>query len=375
MKISTTKPELQAALQKLSKATPTRSTLPILSNVLFVVEENETTLRTTDLEITISLKLAASVETAGSVCLPLQTLLNVTNEMPEEARITIIAQNDNKIEINTDVGSYDIVGKPADEFPATPEIDNRKSIVLKADILSELIQKTSFAVSKDELKPALSGVLFRFDEKAVTSVATDGHRLVKYIIEGTEGGGFLGDIIIPRKFLNLVGTLLTTAEEAKLWVGESHMTLAFENDVYYTRIIGEKFPDFDGVIPKDNDKELVIKRETLLSAVRRVSVFSNRSTQQIALVLSGEKLQVTTEDPEKASKGKESIEGKYKGEDITVGYNAGYLKDILSHLPTDEITIKLKTAISAALFYPKKETEKSNLTMLLMPIRLNEKGK
>ena len=372
MKISTTKPELQAALQKLSKATPTRSTLPILSNVLFVVEENETTLRTTDLEITISLKLAASVEMAGSVCLPLQTLLSVTNEMPEEARITIIAQNDNKIEINTDVGSYDIVGKPADEFPATPEIDNRKSIVLKAETLSELIQKTSFAVSKDELKPALSGVLFRFDEKSVTSVATDGHRLVKYIIEGTEGGGFLGDIIIPRKFLNLVGTLLTTAEEAKLWVGESHMTLAFENDVYYTRIIGEKFPDFDGVIPKDNDKELVIKRETLLSAVRRVSVFSNRSTQQIALVLSGEKLQVTTEDPEKASKGKESIEGKYKGEDITVGYNAEYLKDILSHLPTDEITIKLKTSISAALFYPKKETEKSNLTMLLMPIRLND---
>ena len=372
MKISTTKPELQVALQKLSKATPTRSTLPILSNVLFVVEENETTLRTTDLEITISLKLPASVEMAGSICMSLQTLLSLTNEMPEEARITITAKEDNNIEINTDVGSYDIVGKPADEFPATPEIDNRKSAVLKADILSELIQKTSFAVSKDELKPALSGVLFRFGEKSVTSVATDGHRLVKYIIEGIESGGFMGDIIIPRKFLSLVGALLSSAEEAKLWVGESHMTLAFGDDVYYTRIIGERFPDFDGVIPKDNDKEFVINREALLSAVRRVSVFSNRSTQQIALVLSGEKLQVTTEDPEKSSKGKESLEGKYKGEDITVGYNAGYLKDILSHIPTDEITIKLKTSISAALFFPNKETEKKDLTMLLMPIRLND---
>jgi DNA polymerase-3 subunit beta len=227
-------------------------------------------------------------------------------------------------------------------------------------------------VSKDELKPALSGVLFRFDKKAITSVATDGHRLVKYIIEGTESGGFMGDIIIPRKFLSLVGNLLSSAEEAKLWFGESHMTLAFGDDVYYTRIIGERFPDFDGVIPKDSDKELVIKREALLSAVRRVSVFSNRSTQQIALVLSGEKLQVTTEDPEKSSKGKENLDGKYNGEEITVGYNAGYLKDILSHMPTDEITIKLKTSISAALFFPNKETEKRDLTMLLMPIRLND---
>ena len=110
------------------------------------------------------------------------------------------------------------------------------------------------------------------------------------------------------------------------------------------------------------DKELVIKREALLSAVRRVSVFSNRTTQQIALVLSGEKLQVTTEDPEKSSKGKENLDGKYKGDEITVGYNAGYLKYILSHMPTDEITIKFKTSISAALFFSNKETFRKPLS-------------
>ena len=372
MKISTQKPELQAALQKLSKATPTRSTLPILNNVLFQVEDGETTLRTTDLEITILLKLAASIERPGKICIPLQALLSLTNEMPEDTRITISVKDDNKIEIKTDIGSYDIIGKPAEEFPAIPEIDNRNSIVLGGAILSELINKTSFAVSKDELKPALSGVLFKIEKDKITAVATDGHRLVKSIKKGVGTTGFSGDIIIPRKFLSLVSTLLFDISEVKVWVGENHLTMVFGDDIYYTRIIGERFPDYEGVIPKDNDKDLAVNRDDILSAVRRVSVFSNRSTQQIALVLTGGKIQITTEDPEKSSKGKEELGGTYKGEDLTIGYNAVYLKDILSHLPSGGITIKLKTSISAALFIPQKQNEKDNLTMLLMPIRLND---
>ena len=204
MKISTQKPELQAALQKLSKATPARSTLPILSNVLFHVDDKETTLRTTDLEITVLLKLAASIERAGTVCIPLQSLLSLTNEMPEDTRITISAKDNNKIEIKTNIGSYDIVGKSAEEFPAIPEIDNRKAITLSGPTLSNLIENTSFAVSKDELKPALSGVLFRFEKDITTAVATDGHRLVKNTKKETGTEGFAGDIIIPRKFLSLV---------------------------------------------------------------------------------------------------------------------------------------------------------------------------
>ena len=372
MKISTQKPELQSALQKLSKATPARSTLPILSNVLFHVDDKETTLRTTDLEITVLLKLAASIERAGTVCIPLQSLLSLTNEMPEDTRITISAKDNNKIEIKTKIGSYDIIGKPAEEFPAIPEIDNRKAITLSGPALTDLINNTSFAVSKDELKPALSGVLFRFEKDTTTAVATDGHRLVKNTKREIGTEGFTGDIIIPRKFLSLVSNLLPGAEETKIWVGENHMTMAFGEDTYYTRIIGERFPDYESVIPKDNDKELIINKNNILSAVRRVSVFSNRSTQQIALVIADGKIQVTTEDPEQSSKGKEELEGKYTGEDLTIGYNATYLKDILSHLPSEEITIMLKTPISAALFFPQKQEKNEELTMLLMPIRLND---
>ena len=372
MKISTSKTELQLALQKLSKATPARSTLPILSSVLFDVQESGTVLRATDLEITIVANLPTSIEKNGSIAVPLQTLLDVTNELPESARITLSSDENNKIEMVTDVGVYDIMGKPAEEFPAIPEVDNRKSVGISSDALSGLIRNTSFAVSRDELKPALTGVLFRFGQAELTGVATDGHRLVRYVRNDYQADEFLGDVIVPKKFLSLLSSVLKVDESIQLWMGDNHMTALINGDTYFTRIIDERFPDFDSVIPKDNDKELIVDRNEILSAVRRVSIFSNRSTHQIALRLSSDQIKITTEDPEKSSKAEEQINGEYSGDELVIGYNASYLKDILSHARNDKINIKLKTAISAALFHPIEDMENEKLTMLLMPIRLND---
>ena len=372
MKISTSKTELQIALQKLSKATPTRSTLPILSSVLFEVKEEGTVLRTTDLEITIITNLPSSVEEVGSSALPMQTLLEITNELPEKTRIEISSDQNNKTRIITDFGKYNIMSKPAEEFPNTPEVDNRKSIGISSDTLSDLIKKTLFAVSRDELKPALTGVLFRFSDNNLTGVSTDGHRLVKYTRNDYKATEFSGDVIIPKKFLNLLSNTLRSGVETKLWVGENHMTATVGEDTYFTRIIDERFPDFDSVIPKDNDKELLVDCQSLLSAVKRVSIFSNRSTQQIALRIDNEKIEITTEDPEKSSKAKEKITGTFSGDDLTIGYNATYLKDVLSQVKSDKLKIKLNTSISAALFIPEEQEENANLTMLLMPIRLND---
>ena len=372
MKISTSKTELQTALQKLSKATPTRSTLPILSSVLFNVQESGTVLRTTDLEITIIVNLPVSVESSGSVAIPLQTLLDITNELPNDARMTLTADENNKITMVTDAGSYDIMGKPADEFPAIPEVDNRKATGVSAKTLKDLISKTSFAVSRDELKPALTGVLFRFDKKELTAVATDGHRLVRYTRSDYSADEFSGDVIVPRKFLSLLLGVLSGNDPVKMWMGDNHITASIGDDTYFTRTIDERFPDFESVIPQDNDKEFSANKEELLSAVRRVSIFSNKSTHQIALRLKKGETQITTEDPEKASKAQEKTFGEFNGEDLEIGYNALYLKDILSHVDDEKVTIKLKTAISAALFYPGAQKENANLTMLLMPIRLND---
>ena len=371
MRISISSNELLKTLQKLSKGTPARSTLPILSCVLIEVENESVSLRTTDLEITISCKLDASIEGPGSAAIPLQTLMDITNELPD-TRITITTDKDQKVELVTDSGAYDLMGKAVEEFPALPEVDNRKASGVEADTLKEIIKLTTFAISKDELKPALTGVLFRFSEKGLTAVSTDGHRMVRYVRNDFKGQEFSGDVIIPRKFLNLMNSLIVSGENIQIWMGENNLTANVGEDTVFTRIIDERYPDFESVIPKDNDKELVVEREALLSAVKRVSIFSNRSTHQIALEVTEEKVRVRTEDPEKASKAKEDIPARLNGESITVGYNAAYLKDVLMHIGSKNITIKLKTAISAGLVFPEAQKPNSDITMLLMPIRLND---
>jgi DNA polymerase-3 subunit beta len=372
MKISTSKSELQQALQKLSKATPSRSTLPILSFVLFKVDKKETVLRSTDLEITIVTKLPTTIEEIGQATIPLQTLLEITNELSDE-RITISSDDQNKIVLITDNGKYDLMGKAPEEFPALPDIDGQKSIGISLETLKEIINKTSFAVSRDELKPALTGVYFKFEKENLTAVATDGHRLVRCICNDFKAKEFEGEVIIPKKFLALLNTLSLTDNKTELWLGENHLTASVGEDTIYTRVIDERFPDFESVIPTDNEKILKIDRDVIIGAVRRVSIFSNKATHQVALSLDEKNVQITTEDPEKASRAKEDLpNSSYEGEGIVIGYNASYLKDIIMHIDSKNIVAKLKTPISATLFYPETPSENRDITMLLMPIRLND---
>ncbi len=371
MKLSTSKNELRLALQKLSKATPTRSTLPILGCALFQVEEESTVLRATDLEITIVVHLPASIEETGSAAIPLHTLLEITNELPD-GRITIAVNEHNRVELITDTGVYDLMGKPAEEFPAVPDVDNSKAVDIESETLKAVFENTSFAVSNDDLKPALTGVYMNFSPEALTAVATDGHRLVRYIVNDFKSDGFEGDLIVPRKFINLFQSVAPSGEKVHLWIGENHLTASIGQDRFYTRIIDEVFPNYEGVLPTDNNKTLVISKDEFLGAVRRVSIFSNKSTNQIALQLDSDKSSLSTEDPEKASKAKESLSCDFNGEPLTIGYNATYLKDILSHVYDDGVVVKLNTPISAALFYPETQAENRDVTMLLMPIRLND---
>ena len=372
MKNSTSKSELQKALQKLSKATPTRSTIPILSCVLIEVSELGTTLRTTDLEITIITSIESSIEEIGSAAIPLQKLLEITSELPHDTRITIDVNKNNNVKIVTDVGSYDLMGKPAEEFPANPEANQQVESGIAASVLNEMISTISFAVSKDDLKPALTGVYFKFDKNTLTAVATDGHRLAKYVCKNFKTGKFEGEVIIPRKFLNLITAYINNDDKIQLWLGNNVFTATIGTDTVYTRIIEERFPDYQSVIPSDNEKEIKVDCNNFLSAVKRVSIFSNKATHQIAIRAESGSATITTEDPEKASKAQEKIDIEYVGDSIDVGYNAAYLKDILSHMNSNKIVIKLNNPTSAGLFYPTPIDDDVEITMLLMPIRLND---
>jgi len=369
MKFSTSKNELQQALQKLSKATPTRSTLPILSCILIKATNKKTTLRSTDLELTIDLEISVSLEEEGSAAIPLKQLYDITNELPE-TRITIVVDNKNKIEIKTNFGSYALMGKQKEEFPASPEINKKKNIKISGHIFRKIIESTLFAVSKDDLKPSLTGVLFRFNSLGLTAVATDGHRLVKKTDTSDELKTFSGDIVVPKKFLSYLLNHLSE-DTFVLSIGENYITAIINQDTITSRIINEVFPDYESVIPTDNNKTLKVDKKTALGAIRRVSLFSNKSTHQVAFNISGDGFFITTEDPESSSRAKEEITGDYEGEDLIIGYNGEYLKDVISHVSGEEVIIKLNTPISATLFTGGGEKEDPNTTMLLMPIRLN----
>ena len=370
MKFSTSKIELQKALQKLSKATPTRSTLPILSCVLIEVQDEKTILKTTDLEIAIQVEIASSYEKRGKAALPLKTLLEITNELPE-VRVTIAVDNKQKTTIETDLGKYDLMAKPPEEFPATPKQENPRTIKINGLVLKNIIESTSFAVSQDDLKPSLTGVLFKFSKKNLTAVSTDGHRLVKHKRTDFLTEEINEEIIVPKKFLSYLNNQLSD-QNINLMMGKKYLTAELKKDIIITKIIDEKFPDYDSVIPQKSNKTFKVDKNLLLGSIRRVSIFSNKSTHQVALSLGKEKCFVTTEDPEKSSKAKENIIGEYEGEDITIGYNAEYLKDVVGHVSSEQINIKLNNSVSAALFEETPKRENINNLMLLMPIRLND---
>ena len=370
MKFSTSKTELQQALQKLSKASPTRSTLPILSCVLVDSKEDKTTLRTTDLELTIQSEIPSSLEEPGVAALPLKTLLDITNELPE-VRLTITVDDKYRTTIETDLGKYDLVAKPPEEFPETPQQKTPEQLDIPGKTLKEIINATTFAVSKDELKPALTGVLFQVSPSGITAVSTDGHRLVKYTRKDHSSDSFTGELIIPKKFLTYMGSHLTE-EVVQISVGENFIGAKIGNDKVLTRVISEAFPNYETVIPKENNKKLEVEKDLLLGSIRRVAIFSNKATHQVALSLSQELCSISTEDPEKSSKAQETISAQYEGDPITIGYNAEYLKDVVSHISGNTVLIDLNTPVSAALFSSAAIEEHVESTMLLMPIRLND---
>tara|TARA_S200000501_G_scaffold71063_1_gene63067 strand:+ start:1242 stop:2354 length:1113 start_codon:yes stop_codon:yes gene_type:complete len=370
MKFSTSKTELQQALQKLSKATPTRSTLPILGCVLIDAGDEKTILKATDLEISIQVEIPTSLEKTGSAAIPLKTLLEVTNELPE-VRVTIEVDDKNKATITTDLGEYDLMAKQPEEFPKTPEQKSPAVIKIPGKTLKQIINSTSFAISRDELKPALTGVLLQISSESTTAVSTDGHRLVKQTRGDFRSADSINDFIVPKKFLGYLSSHLGDID-VELLLAEDHLAARVGADLVITRIIDETFPNYESVIPKENNKKLVVDKKVLLGAIKRVSIFSNKSTHQVALSLSSEECKITTEDPEKSSKANEKISAQYEGDPIVIGYNAEYLKDVVSHVPGDEVVVELSSSVSAALFSSLQSEEQVESIMLLMPIRLND---
>jgi len=371
MRFSVEKSTMFDAIQQVAKVAPARSTLPILNCILFTAEDNQLTLRTTDLEITMQTSIPVMVEESGKVAIPARFISEITAEL-QESTLHFEMDEDLQVELQTESGDYTITGKDPEEFPALPVMDDQQTVDIPNDLLTRLIDKTSFAVSRDELKPALTGVLFQFRESDIRGVATDGHRLVRCIRTDTNSPNFQGDVIIPTKFLNIVNSNLSQDGTTNLQVGENHVKIEFDDSLIYTRIIDERFPDYESVIPSDNELEVMADADEMIASLKRVNIFANKSTHQVTMAFEQNKLTISAENPENNSSAQEEVNIQFGGESITLGYNAMYVMDILRHLDTKQVLLKLKSPISAGLIFPSEQQEDEDITMLLMPIRLND---
>lgn len=369
MKFTVSKENFFHVLQKVSNVTPVRSTLPILSCILFTVKDNTLKMRSTDLEITMAASCDIQMQEEGAIAIPSKIIKEITGELPDT--LLHFSIEDEQVIITTDAGGeYKIMGYPAMEFPTEPIVDDSKIVTLQSEKFRRIVEKTGFAVSRDEMKVALNGVLFQFGEKEMQAVSTDGHRLVKYTLKEFEGANDIKDIIVPPKFLNLCVNSIKDVDFVTLRIGHNHVKLELKDTTIYSRIIEERFPDYESVIPAENDKKILVSIDDLLSVVKRVGIFASKNTRQISLSFTMNSVLVKAEDIETASTAKEEVALEYSGEDFMIGYNSDYLREMIRHIDGEKVDIHLKNSLMAGLFFPTEQLPDEEILFLLMPIRL-----
>ena len=331
MKFIVSSTYLLKQLQVLGGVINNSNTLPILDNFLFELEHSKLTVSASDLETTMASTLEVESDSEGSVAIPAKLLLETLKTFPEQP-LTFVIEENNTIEISSNHGKYALAYASADEFPKAISLESPSTTVLSADILATAISKTIFAAGNDDLRPVMSGVFFQFSTESLTFVATDAHKLVKYSRTDVTANE-TAEFIMPKKPLNLLkGILLGSDDDVTIEYNDSNAKFSFENSILICRLIDGKYPNYEAVIPKENPNHLTIGRNQFLNSVRRVSIFSNKTTHQIRLKIAGAELNISAEDIDYSNKAEERLTCDYQGDDMQIGFNSRFLSEMLSSI-------------------------------------------
>lgn len=371
MKFIVSSTALFKQLQTLSGVLNNNNTLPILDHFLFELNQNELTVTASDLETTLSAKLTVESGDQQNIAVPARLLLDTLKTFPEQP-LTFMLTDQNTIEINSNHGKYALAYANAEEFPKTIAINDLFSTSIKGDILATAIGKTIFASGNDDLRPVMSGVFFQFSQNGLNFVATDAHKLVKY--ERTDlATEQVAEFITPKKPLNLLKSILVGSEsDVLIEYNESNAKFSFDDTVLVCRLIDGKYPNYEAVIPKENPNVLTIDRAQFMSSVKRVSIFSNKTTHQIRLKVAGAQLQVSAEDIDYSNKAEERLSCSYQGDDMQIGFNARFLSEMLTNLNSDEVQLEMSLPNRAGILTPLDGLDEGErITMLVMPVMLN----
>ncbi len=370
MKFNLSKSRLSGYLQSVLQVVPTKSTLPILSNILFEALEDKLKISATDLEVSITATFDCTVTKKGSAVLPGRILFDIIKELPESE--IIFEGSASRVEVKIPNGSYKIACASAEDFPKLPTVNIKKQINIEAADLVSMIRRTTFACSTDETRPALNGVLWSTKGDMMIMVATDGHRLAKVAMENKKLKGMSEDIIVPPKVLNIIPRFVSESDgELGIIFGENNIIFNLGDIILSSRLIEGPYPNYEQVIPTESDKKMIIAKNDLAGAVRRVAILSNSLTHQVRFNLKNNSLTVSTTNADVGGEAKETLSCDFTGEGIELGYNANYITDILGKIESEDLIFELTNPVSAGVIYA-QNVSKENFLCLVMPLRLAE---
>jgi DNA polymerase-3 subunit beta len=359
-------------LSNINGVITTNPVVPILENFLFELDKGSLIVTASDLQTSMITELQVESKEKGNIAVPAKILLETLKNLPEQPVTFSIDEATYSVEIISDNGRYKLSGENATDFPKVPTVSNDFSAEISSEVMARAVNNTIFATSNDELRPAMTGVYVNLAEKNTTFVATDGHRLVRYRRNDvTSDNG--SAIIIPRKALNLLkATLPTENTPVSIDFNLSNAYFKFGNIKMICRLIDERYPDYENVIPTSNPIKMTIGRTDLLSALKRISIYANKTTHQVRLKITGSELQISAEDLDFSNEANERLSCEHEGEDIEIGFNAKFLIEMLNNIDSDQIKLTMSAANKAGVILPVDKDKTEDILMLVMPVMLNQ---
>ncbi|MFC1607361.1 DNA polymerase III subunit beta [Candidatus Latescibacterota bacterium] len=374
MKILIGRTELFEGLQRVFSVVPQKPTLPVLSNFLLKVSGGKLSISGTDMDISISTVVECTAEGEGTVTINAKRFIEIIRELPDgDINLTI---DDDRVTVDFKQGESSIMGMSSEGYPGIRESLDGNSIGISGDDFVEMVEKTSFSVAVDRTRLALTGVYWKVTSDDVIMVATDGHRLSLFEKSVASELGQEVEAIVPPKALNQVVKIYSSGIKlVNVSFATGAVLFDFGSTMVFTKLIEGPYPNFRQVIPVDNSKKVTISKESLLAAVRRVSVLSNAITHQIRLSVSSGSMELTTTNADIGGQAREAVSVKYEGESLIVGYNASFLLEILRKIETDEVVLELESPTTACIIRPVKgedQVSSGDYMYLIMPLRISD---
>jgi DNA polymerase III subunit beta len=344
--------------------------VPILENFLFDIKDGKLTITASDLQTSIITELAIESPGEAQIAVPARILLETLKNLPEQPISFTIDERAYSVMLSSVNGQYSLAGENATDFPQVAKVQEIVVFNVAAGVLKQAINQTIIATSHDEMRPAMSGVYVDINEEGLQFVATDGHRLVRYIrtdIQGSNQHSF----IIPRKTLSLLNGLLPNDDQVvEIIFGDSNVHFKLGKFVMISRLIDERYPDYENVIPKVNPNQLIINRPALVASLKRIAIYANRTSHQVKLVLGDHKLGILAEDLDFANKANEELSCEYEGKPLEIGFNAKLVIEMLNSLSAEDIVIHLSEPNRAAVIVPVEKAVEEDILLLVMPVIL-----